>query len=198
FFPTLSESLPRLGCFGLHGQIGDAVLIAPGAVRFETEKDGRTVHFADKSGQHPASLVTRGYNLVAPMVAVPIGTLRRDCKAWREDRRLRPLGMAPFLFPSLHQIWKDHTEILTEIFEGMPHLYVLWPNEEALWDKPFEEWTDADEANCRSSLWEIGSGRVLWAEGTHHIDEMREIGKPFPEAFPWLFEDNDGADVSTA
>ncbi|MEM8559011.1 MAG: hypothetical protein AAGG50_14415, partial [Bacteroidota bacterium] len=47
FFPTLSESLPRLGCFGLHGQIGDAVLIAPGAVRFETEKDGRTVHFAD-------------------------------------------------------------------------------------------------------------------------------------------------------
>ncbi|MEM9997515.1 MAG: hypothetical protein AAF809_07415 [Bacteroidota bacterium] len=198
FFPTLAESFPRLSCFGLRGQVGDAALVAPESVRFETEKDGRTVHFADPEGRSPSEFVRRGYTLIAPMVAVPIGTLRRDCPAWREDRRLRPLGMAPFLFPSLHTIWKDHTEILADIFEGTPYLYVLWPKEEALWDKPFEEWDDTDEANCSSSLWDIEKGDVIWAEGTHHIDTMREIGKPFPEAFPWLFEDNDGADEATA
>ena len=44
------------------------------------------------------------------------------------------------------------------------------------------QWTAEDWETCGlSALWDIRSGRVLWAKGAHHVDEMQEVGKPVDE-----------------
>ena len=67
---------------------------------------------------------------------------------------------------------------------------VLSPGRDALlprielWSKPFAEWTDDDWQTCGySALWDVTTGRVLWAEGAHEVAEMPEVGKPFDEFF---------------
>jgi hypothetical protein len=66
--------------------------------------------------------------------------LRRECSEWRSERWYRPLGVAPFLLPALHDVWPAHTEFIQETF-GVPHIYCLLPRFE-LWSKRFCDWTD--------------------------------------------------------
>ena len=183
FRPDLSRSWAPLGLRDLRGQIGDAALAAPWRMIFECESDGRTVRDADRDGTRCRRLIELGYDLVFPMVAIPLGYLRQACPTWRADRRVQPLGVAPFLFPEFHDVWPKHVEILQRIF-GVPRIYALCPLRFELLDKPFDDWSDEDWKTCGPSvLWEVTTGRVLWADGAHPIEKMPEIGRPAPEYF---------------
>ena len=150
FRPDLSRSWASLGLRGLRGQIGDAALAAPWRVIFKCESDGRTVRDAEPDGTRCRRLIELGYDLVFPMVAIPLGHLRRACPTWRANRRLQPLGVAPFLFPEFHDVWPKHVETLKSIF-GVPKIYALCPRIE-LWDKPFDDWSDEDWKTCGPSV----------------------------------------------
>jgi len=182
FRPDLSRSWAPLGLRGLRGQIGDAALAAPWRMIFECESDGCTVRDAEPDGTRCRRLIELGYDLVFPMVAIPLGHLRRACPTWRADRRVQPLGVAPFLFPEFYDVWPTHVESLQSLF-GVPKIYALCPRIE-LWDKPFNDWSDEDWKSCgRSALWEVTTGRVLWADGAHPIEKMPEIGRPAAKYF---------------
>ncbi|MFC1713106.1 hypothetical protein ACFL6S_05530 [Candidatus Poribacteria bacterium] len=180
FWPDLSNSFPMLNLFHLQGRIGDALLTGPGLVEFDIENDGHTVHLVDRKGRRPEAIVSRGYDLVYPMTAVPLGELRKQCPEWRTERIYRSLGIWHFLLPGTEDIWSEKAEIFSQIFR-VDRIFAMMPRFE-LWSKPFDEWTDEDWETCGlSALWDIKSGRVLWAEGTHHVDEMQKIGKPIEE-----------------
>jgi hypothetical protein len=94
--------------------------------------------------------------------------------------------VAPFLLPALHDVWPVHAEFLQETFK-VPHIYCLLPRFE-LWSKRFSDWTDADwhDPENLSALWDLSgqltgtAGQVLWARGTHDINEMPKVGLPAP------------------
>ena len=116
------------------------------------------------------------------MTAIPLGALRKNCPKWRSDRRLRPLGVAPFLLPEAQEVWPRHADFLRQRFR-VDRLFALLPRIE-LWSKPFAEWSDDDWQTCGySALWDVTTGRVLWAKGAHEVAEMPEVGKPFDEFF---------------
>jgi hypothetical protein len=185
--PELSSSWAPFGLFMLRGTAGNAHIRAPGITEFVFEDDGCTVQFADQQGKGPSDLIRKGYDLTFPMTAVPLGQLRRECARWRTDRWYRPLGVAPFLLPALHDVWPAHAEFLQKTFK-VPRIYCLLPRFE-LWSKRFSDWNDADwhDPENLSALWDLSghltgtAGQVLWARGTHDILEMPKIGLPAPE-----------------
>ena len=177
FFPDLSRSFPMLGCFNLQGNIGDAMLIGPGLVEFELECDGRTVHPVDLQGHHPKALSRFGYDLVFPMTAIPLGTLRKTCPAWRSDRNLRRLGTLPFVLPGQGNLQPRFTDVFEPRLQ-VDRIFALLPRFE-LWSKPFDEWTDEDwQTRVQSALWIIETGEVLWAQGAYTVEEMHRVGQP--------------------
>ena len=135
FSPDLSRSFPMLGYFNLKGNIGDAMLVGPGLVEFELERDGRTVHPLDLQGHRPEAVSRFGYDLVFPMTAIPLGTLRKTCPAWRSDRRLRPLGTLPFVLPDEEEPWPKHAAVF-KTHLPVDRIFALLPRFE-LWSKPF-------------------------------------------------------------
>jgi hypothetical protein len=187
FDTELSKSWPALGLSGLTGQVGDAKLVGPGLLELELGIGDGKVRFSGTEGHAPAGLAQRGYDLTFPMTAVPLGQLRRQCEKWRSDRWYRPLGVAPFLMPALHDVWPAHAEFLQETFK-VPHIYCLLPRFE-LWSKRFSDWTDANwhDPENLSALWDLSgrltgtAGQVLWARGTRYIDDMTKVGLPAPE-----------------
>lgn len=187
FFPTLQASWAPLGLMHLRGCIGNATLSGPALISFGFDDTSTTVDFTDSNGDTPVELVQRGYDLTFPMTTVPLGQLRRECGEWRSDRWYRSLGVAPFLLPALHYVWSQHAEFLQKTF-GVPHIYCLLPRFE-LWSKRFSDWTDADwhDPENLSALWDLSGhltgtpGRVLWARGTHNINEIPKFGLPAPD-----------------
>jgi hypothetical protein len=153
---------------------------------FQFESDGRTLQSIDPRGENVAGLGDRGYDLTFPMISIPLGQLRRNCAAWRNNRWYRPLGIAAFLFPALYDVWPDHVEFLKRTFK-VPHIYCLLPRLE-LWSRRFSEWSAEDwhDRENLSALWDLAgeltgaAGQVLWARGIHHIDDMAKIGVPAP------------------
>lgn len=179
FWPDLSRSLPMFKCFHLQGKIGDAMIAGPGLVEFDLEKGG-TVHLTDRDGNLPEEAVKYGYHLVFPMTAIPLGKLRRNCPEWRADRRYRPLGVLPFLYAGSEEAWAKYSDEMLKRFR-VKQIFALMPRIQ-LWSKRFDCWTEEDWRTCGlSALWDIASGQVLWAEGAHHIEEMRRVGKPVRE-----------------
>jgi hypothetical protein len=171
FFPDLSRSWPALGLQGLEGRVGNAILTAPAGFRFEL--NDRKVAFADQSSTLPTELNRYEYDLCFPMTAVPLGRLRRDFPAWREDRRYRPLAVLPFLLSGPDDVWRKHAERLSELFAPIMEIYALQPAEE-LWYKPFAEWTPADwqHKDHESLLWDIRTGILRTAKGVHKRANM--------------------------
>ena len=180
FQPCLERSFPPLGCGSLRGAAGNGVLTAPVTIDFVFESDGRTAATADPGGREPAALVRLGYDLVFPLTNIPLGRLRRELPAWRTDRAIRPLGVLPFFFAQHTDAFLKHARTLSTVFR-VPLIQVLMPKPE-LWGKPFAEWSAGDWNTCGlSAIWDIPTGRVLWAEGAHTTEELRRIGKPFAE-----------------
>ncbi len=186
FSASLRTSWPAFELFLLKGCIGDARVIAPSIIEFHSEK---SVESDESDHAHSCSeeLARFGYDLTFPMTGVPLGQLRRDCVGWYGDGRLRALGVAPFLFPSLHEVWEDYSDFLHATF-CVPRVYALFPRFE-LWSKPFRQWTKEDWKDRKnvSVLWDISgsetgrSGRVLWVRGAHPVQQIAKVGLPAEE-----------------
>lgn len=176
FFPDLGRSWPPLGLQYLQGKIGDAVLTAP--AEFSFDRDQRRVLFADQHGQAPPELHPYGYDLCFPTTAIPLGKLRESFPAWRDDRRYRSLGVVPFLFPGLGELWDRYKEGFGRLFP-IDAVYALQPAQNT-WFKPFADWTQEDWDNPvhRSIFWDIQKGRVIDVPGIHTRAEARKLGQP--------------------
>jgi hypothetical protein len=179
FWPDLRHSWHAAGLQSLEGKIGDAVLTAPAKFRFEL--DGRRVLFSDQQGTCPLELAKYQYDLCFPMTAIPLGRLRREFPAWREDRRYRPLGVLPFLLLEIGKMLREEAHEWAKLFP-VGEIYAFVPATE-LWYKPFSEWMEQDwrHTEHESLLWDIKQGEVLAAHGVHKKDEMRSVGIPFAE-----------------
>ena len=182
FHPSLEQSWQVLGLHGLKGRIGDALLTAPGAVSFEKDSDERTVRFADPHGKEPAELFHYGYDIVFPLTAVSLGTLRCKSKVWRTERATRAIGVMPFLYLGNPDVLIESRSRLPKFF-GVSQIHALWPKIE-LWNTPFAEWKPENWQNdCWTATWDIEKNIVLWAHGAHTPEEMKAgVGKEF-EAF---------------
>ena len=184
FCPSLERSWPVLDLFGYRGLIGQHQLSAPGIVELS---DSLTPGAGLDPQINIGSIEQLGYDLTFPMTSIPLGALRRDLPEWCSNRDFRPLGVAPFLLGSLHDLWPAHAAFLQERFK-VPHIYCLLPGFE-LWSKRFDDWTDADwhDPENLSALWDLSgqltgkAGQVLWARGTHDIHDMPKIGLQAPE-----------------
>lgn len=180
FWPSLKESSPRFGLSAIDGNVGDSLLIGPGIVEFEG--DMGKVKLSDPAGKLPSGLTGWGYDLVFPMTAIPIGELRRNCPKWRSDRTFRSLGVAPFLLPSLANVWVRYVEFFRDMF-GVSKIFCFLPKFD-LWRKPFAEWTDLewnDECNLSGLLDLSGEilgmgGQLFWAKGRQRLHDMRVEG----------------------
>ncbi|MFN3327090.1 MAG: hypothetical protein ACK5AZ_26665 [Bryobacteraceae bacterium] len=182
FFPSLERSWPPLNLFSLKGNIGDAILTAPGMFRFD--RQDRQVLFADEQGNEPPRLTDFGYDLCIPMTSIPLDRLRREFELWRTDRRYRCLGMLPVLLPEAAEHWAAHASKLKELFAPIEKLYTFDPALD-LWFKPFADWTEDDwnRPDHRSYLWDIPSGKVLTAPGLLPRKEIENQGQPYAEYY---------------
>ncbi len=174
FYPDLERSWPPLNLQAFHGKIGDATLSAPAVFRFQTASDHRSVAFADPEGLYPQQLAEFGYDLCFPMSAIPLGSLRKRFPEWREDRRLRPLAVLPFLVGGYEDVYGKHAEILARTFHPLDGIFALLPPER-LWWTEFDHWTVEDWASQdhKSVLWDIATGKFFEKSGIHHRDQMR-------------------------
>ena len=93
----LSRSFPLFNTSNLAGLIGNGLLKAPGIVNLKLESDQKTIHLSDPQGSEPSAIVRFGYDVVFPMLAVPLGQLRAGYPEWRTDRRYKHLGASRLL-----------------------------------------------------------------------------------------------------
>ncbi|NMQ17730.1 hypothetical protein E4P82_00025 [Candidatus Competibacter phosphatis] len=164
----------------MKGRAGDGWLVAPGWIEWDVDPVTAEVHRESPKQHWSQRLIDKNYDLVFPLTHIPLGRLRRDCPKWRSDRRYRALGiLAYFLFGSEEWFKKQGQNFLDLL--SVPHIHALMPRPE-LWLKPFDDWTETDWNTCGlSALWDIESGVVYWAEGAHHADEMKQVGKPIEQ-----------------
>jgi hypothetical protein len=171
FYPSLEASFAPLGILGAQGSLRDRSLVAPGLLEL------------DKTGPAPVPGAFREYDLIFPLTALPHGTLRENCADWgtgEEQRWLRALGILPFLFLGNEDIWKQFASYFEKTFQ-VDRLFALLPAF-SLWDKEFTYWTNEDrETQCLSALWDIPTGRVIWAKGIQSETAIRHIGKSVEE-----------------
>ena len=191
-YPDLRQSAPVLALPDCAGEFIDGQLTAPIALRFETQMAGDGTHATIRSSKRwnsPAWLEALDYDLVAPFTLLPLGELQNLVPEWGIDRQLRRIGMLPFLVD--HTIvWEQFRPILPEVgfseaFVESGSILLLIPGDELL-RKPFVEWDQQrDAAFVVSALWDVPHDRVLWAEGFHNRDSIRQVGKPLSQ---WLAE----------
>ena len=189
FYPSLEKSYPRLHLFHLAGKVSDGYLVAPAMPEFIRESDGRTVVRSPSGHEAGQKLNDYGYDLVFPLTAVPLGTLRQQCYAWSKGHRAFRLGVAPFLFFEAAEVWRQHADSLRKWFQ-VDGIYALLPPEE-LWYRPFAEWIDEDWQKGHSAFWDVTTGEVYWARGAQPREKMLEIGVSPHEMFPEMTAEPD-------
>ena len=136
----------------------------------------------DTDGAESLALVF-GYDLCAPLTAIPLGELRKASPQWREQRFLRALAMLPFLFLGQIQKWNEQKEELKKLGKRInrPSLFLLIPHT-GLWDKPFKDWDEKDKKEkCYSALWDCSASRVVWMPGVVTREEICRKGKTVEE-----------------
>ncbi len=122
------------------------------------------------------------YDLVAPLTAVPLGALRSQFPLWQTERAWRALCMLPFLFGAVPEDWRDKGERLATSL-SVPSLFLFVPHPDR-YSLQFSEGSAEDWGKeSASALWDFHTSRVLWAEGIHTRDSLREQGKTFKELF---------------
>lgn len=180
FADDLSRSLPALGVCGLKGRAGDGWLVAPGWIEWDVDPVTAEVRRESPKQQWSQPLIDKSYDLIFPLTNIPLGRLRRDCPEWRSDRRYRALGVLAYFLLGSEELFKERNQKFLDLFK-VPHIHALMPKPE-LWLKPFDDWTETDWNTCGlSALWDIESGIVYWAEGAHHADDMKRVGKPIQQ-----------------
>ncbi|MBM3217028.1 hypothetical protein FJZ36_19205 [Candidatus Poribacteria bacterium] len=93
------------------------------------------------------------------------------------------LGILPFLWLTGGDVWREHAQVFRDAV-GIERLYAYMPDI-SLWDKPFEEWTDADWGMGLSALWRVDTGEVLWADGAPNVQDMPHVGQPIGAFNEW-------------
>ncbi|MEZ5402529.1 MAG: ATP-binding protein [Bryobacteraceae bacterium] len=178
FFPDLAVSWPPLDLFALDGKVGDAVLTAPGAFRFD--RRGSVVRFGDPAGKEPQQLIAFGYHLCFPMTSIPLGRLRCDVPDWRASPSLRSSAMLAILFAEVPEILVPVCQRLRQRFREFGPIFAFAPERE-LWSKPFDTWSRADwnHSHNRSYLIDFATNKVTVAEGAVSVDDMRKYGHPY-------------------
>lgn len=176
FFPDLRQSWARLGLYGFKGAVGNATLLSPSQMKVETESDGITTKAADFLNDLPPEILGRGYDLVFPTTAVALGSLRKNCQAWRTDRWLRRYATLPFTCPSFNEFTEHDRQKLQQFFR-VKQLYALLPAVD-LWSKPFQGWSESDWQHPEnlSALFDLAGNTLLWATGSGSVDWIRQVG----------------------
>lgn len=193
FGPSLAEAFPLLRLPARASGLAAARLLAPTRLRWTGGDGGAWVEEG------------HGYDLVFPFSAIPTPRWHRLVPDWVEDRDWRRLLTMPFLCPStkvaetIAQAMRNPTDEpekdddvaararLAAVQETARQiarntLHVLLPRPD-WWDRPFAEWTEADQAVCGySAWWNLATGTMLWAVGAVPRDAMPERGLPI-EAF---------------
>lgn len=166
FWPSWKRSLPAVGLDSLDIPLSSCLLNGPVHIALESQ-----VRLPDWLGAH--------YDLVAPFTALSLPRLRRAFKKWGEDRRHRAIFMLPFLFG--HSPWRgDSKEIIKLPFR---RLMLFMPN------LRHEEWLFAEHSRdewaqgAASALWDLDTGKVLYADGIHTEESMWSEGRSLRE---WL------------
>ncbi len=116
------------------------------------------------------------------MSVIPLGSLRTQIPAWREDRSLRPAATLPMLYADQAEVVSEVCNYLRPIFPDFGYLFAFSPTFD-LWFKPFAEWTEADwrHPDNRSYLLNIKAGKVTVAQGALTLDEMKSQGQPYDQ-----------------
>jgi hypothetical protein len=150
FGSPLSECLPATGLAGLPGSLTDLSLTGP-----------LHVHAAAEAVAPPKWLAA--YDVAFPCTVFLLSSLRQTFPDWTVQK-LRRLYMLPLLYgqePS--QYWRQR------LSEDRPFdsLLLFLPNpdhwEWLFADHPLEEW----EQGSASALWDLKTGKVLYADGIH-------------------------------
>ena len=191
-YPDLCHSSPVLRLPLVTGSFIDGQLTAPIAMRFETQfiaNESSNIIRSRKPWDAAGWLEALGYDLVAPFTLLPLGGLQSLVPEWGKCRSLRLIGMLPFLL-DYTIVWNRFRALLGDVgfsdtFIESGSVLLLIPGDE-LHRKPFVAWEQqGDAAFVVSALWDVPHDRVLWAEGFHNRDSIRQVGKPLSQ---WLAE----------
>ncbi|WP_442507758.1 HD domain-containing protein [Novipirellula sp. SH528] len=162
------ESLPAMGLIGV-GSRTDLRLVGP-------------IHATNSlyAGTPPAWL--RAYDLTLPYTAFPLDALRARFPEWATKHGPRLTYMLPLLLgeePS--KSWRDRPKKDRPV----DSLLLFLPNPDH-WEWMFadhsrEEWAEGSA----SALWDLKTGKVLYADGIHTAASIRKkgVGKPLLD---WL------------
>jgi hypothetical protein len=182
--PSLERSLPVLNDFNRRGLVGHAVLTGPLDLHFEYEPDDRTLAFADPNGYHAFQMLG-DYDLVSPLTAIPLGSLRAKCPAWIENPMIRTAVMLTFIAARLKQ--EDIAEIWNwlKVNLTVSDLLLLLPDE-SLMKRKFADWTESDwRDHVWSAYWEISGDTMLFAPGRRSKAEMQTGGPDIKTFDDW-------------
>lgn len=162
---NFSSSHPVLEVNGHKAQIHDLYLVGPLHV---VTKDSRATKWIE------------AYDLCAPFTGIPLRALRDRFHLWNRERHWRAFMMLPLLLggaPSLkwrNRFRNDH---------HCDHLMVFMPHPsqtEWLFDEHTpEEWSQGSA----SAIWDLKTGRVIYADGIHTEQSLRKHGMPLRD---WL------------
>ncbi len=187
FWPDLRRAFPLLRLPAAAERLNQAHLAGPALVEWgESAECARG--YAD-------------YDVVSPFTAVAGPAWRARFPAWEKDREWRTWLLLPVLFAdyklagkwsgALKRMADEKAEEADETYQELNErekrwnegvrrlrtesLFVFIPRPE-LWEKPFAEWTVADEATAGySALYDIAEGKLYFAVGVvRSRDEMRK------------------------
>lgn len=123
------------------------------------------------------------YDLVAPLTAVPLNSLREEFPAWGTAGVWRALLMLPFLLGEVPKAFEGKIEQLVQSL-GVDSIMLMIPDPERF-ALLFGDGTKADwAAGSASAIWCIREGTVLWAEGIHMRASLKAQGKPLDAFLP--------------
>lgn len=154
--------------------------LSPIAARLHELRFMGPLHVTVESTEDTAEDWLEPFDLIAPFTGVPLAELRNKSPQWAVERHLRVVYMLPFLFGSEpHSSWRQRLERdrpfdLLLLFLPNPDHYEWLFHEHSR-----EEWAQGSA----SALWDLKTGKVLYADGIHDEASLRQHGEPLRK---WL------------